>query len=70
MPCAWKALGAAFDGLVVHNRCAVTKALYLRILTDHAVPAGLVEQEREPWLDMLNGVSPPNGDEKRPSDGM
>lgn len=66
----WKALGDAFDRLVVHNRCAVTKAMYLRILVDYAVPAGLVEKEREPWLDMLNGTSRQNGDdEKQPSDG-
>lgn len=70
MPRVWKALGDAFNGLVVHNKCAVTKALYLRILTDYAIPAGLVEKEREPWLDILNGISPQNsGDEKRPSDG-
>lgn len=70
MPGVWKALGVAFDALVVRNTCAVTKALFLRILTDSAVPAGLVEEEREPWLDMLSGVSPRNSDEKRPSDGM
>lgn len=65
----WKALGAAFGALVVRNRCAVTKALFLRILTDCAVPAGLVEEEREPWLDMLSGVLPRNRGGRRPSDG-
>lgn len=59
-PIVWKALGTAFDALVVRNRCAVTKALYLQILTDHAVSSGLVEEE----------TSIQNGDDvKRPSDG-
>ncbi|KAL7269129.1 hypothetical protein RUND412_008219 [Rhizina undulata] len=40
----WKALAEAFDRLVTGNRCAVTKAVFVRILTEHVL-------EEEGWPD-------------------
>lgn len=63
----WKSLGSVFDVLVKNNRCSVTKALYLQILTDHAISAGLLEEEKDVWLDMLT-LKQNNKKEISPSD--
>jgi hypothetical protein len=64
----WKSLGSVFDALVRSNRCSVTKALYLQILADHAISSGLLEGEKDVWLDMLTLKQ--NKEEIYPSDGM
>lgn len=43
MGSVWSVLGSVWEELVVRNRCAVTKALYLQIITDYAIERGLLE---------------------------